>query len=258
MLRQLSATFALAACLALPAAATVKVAVPTLSGHFNENMEGRSAAALRAIYELCDERVEFVQFRWGQHWLAFEDNKDFDAVALVWDDAGVTGYPSDDFIHSRNGVAFRADAGFDIKTLQDLKGLRVLGFGGATSMFPKLGEVLPTLASYWEAPPGFATTQALVAGDADAFVTDGLIFAIDYMERVQKTGGTYGDDHWPRMRSTALFDENGDKMHFRSKKKRDLFNACLARAQEIGAIAKATELFVTPYRDIVGDQVPDH
>jgi ABC-type amino acid transport substrate-binding protein len=258
MLRHLSATFALAACLSLPAAATIKIAVPTLSGHFDEEMQGRSAAALHAIYEECGERVQFVQFRWGQHWLAYEDDESFDAVALVWDDAGVPGYPSNAYIHSRNGVAFRADAGFDIQTLQDLKGLRVLGFGGATNMFPALEKILPLLGSYWEAPPGFATTQALVAGDADAFVTDGLIFAIDYMERVKQTGGAYGDSHWPRMKFTALFEENGDKMHFRSMKKRNEFNTCLARARNSGAITKATEAFVIRYRDIVGDQVPDH
>lgn len=258
MLQKLCACLLVVTGLALPSGAAVKIAVPTLSGHFNENMQGRSAAALRAIYKECDEQVQFVQFRWGQHWLEFENNEDLDAVALVWDDAGVSGFPSDAYIHSRNGVAYRADAGFSIKTIDDLKGLRVMGFGGATNMFPTLRQALPSFGSYWEAPPGFATTQALVAGDADAFITDGLIFAIDYMERAEKTGGSYGDEHWPRMAFTALFEENGDRMHFRKEKKRDEFNRCLAHALESGAIAKATEAFITPYRDIVGDQVPDH
>ena len=123
-------------------------------------------------------------------------------------------------------------------------------------MFPSLAKAVPTLGSYWEAPPGFATTKALVKGDADAFVTDGLIFAIDYMARIKATGGTYGDEVWPEMKFTALFPENGDKMHFRDKDARDEFNACLARAQKSGAIMKATKPYVDPYREIVGDQVP--
>ncbi|WP_262690142.1 hypothetical protein [Kordiimonas aestuarii] len=123
-------------------------------------------------------------------------------------------------------------------------------------MFPSLAEAIPTLGSYWEAPSGFATTQALVNGDADAFITDGLIFAIDYMGRVDKTGATYGDDAWPRMKFTALFPTNGDKMHFRDEDERDEFNACLDRAQASGAIAKATKPYVDPYREIVDDQVP--
>ncbi len=61
----------------------MKIAVPVLSGHFDENIDGRSAAALRAIYSECGNSVEFIPYRWGQHWLAFEDDKSIDAVALV-------------------------------------------------------------------------------------------------------------------------------------------------------------------------------
>lgn len=258
MIKRISVALLLSSALSVQVFATVTIAVPTLSGHFNEQVDGRGAAAIRAVYAECGETVKFEQFRWGQHWLEFEDNKRFDAVALVWDDAGVSGFPSDSYIHSRNGVAYRADLGFDIKSIDDLEGLRILGFGGATTMFPSLAEIMPKLGSYWEAPAGFATTQALVNGDADAFITDGLIFAIDYMERTEKTGGEYGDEHWPRMKFTALFDANGDRMNFRDEKKRDEFNACLARAQQNGSIAKATEPYVTPYKDIVDGQVPDY
>lgn len=234
----------------------VRIAVPVLSGHFNEQGDGRSKAALDAIFKECGDKATFISYRWGQHWQMFEDNSDIDAVAIVWDDAGVSGFPSDDFIHQKNGVAFRADKNFEIKTPEDLAGLRVLGFGGATRMFPSLAVALPTVKSYWEAPPGFGTTLALVNDDVDVFITDGLIFAIDYMERAEKTGDTYGSKLWPRMSFVGLFPENGDKMHFRRKGDRDAFNACLKTAQDKGAIASATAPYVEPYRAIVGDQVP--
>lgn len=235
----------------------LKVAVPILSGHFDESLKGRSAAALDAIFDICGIKAEFVGHKWGQHWLAYDEDKSFDAVAIAWEDAGVSGYFSADFIHQKNGVAYLASRGFEIKTTADLKGLRVMGFGGATRMFPELASVLPDLASYWEAPSGFATTQALVNGDVDAFVTDGLIFAIDYMIRIQDTGATYGDSNWPAMKFSGLFRENGDKVAFRTSERRDQFNSCLATAQESGAIASATKPYVDPYRNIVGDQIPE-
>ena len=234
----------------------IKIAVPTLSGHFDETADGRSAAALRTVFAECGLKARFVSHRWGQHWQAFEKDKSFDAVAIVWDTAGVSGFASNDFIHQKNGIVFMTDRGFDIKTAADLKGLKILGFGGATQMFPELAEILPELENYWEAPPGFAATQALVNGSADAFITDGLIFAIDYMGRIKKTGATYGDSLWPKMTFVGLFDENGDKMHFRRENDRDQFNGCLAAAQASGAIAAATKPYVTPFSDIVGNQVP--
>ncbi|TNE63978.1 MAG: transporter substrate-binding domain-containing protein [Alphaproteobacteria bacterium] len=239
-------------------AADVKVAVPVLSGHFDATGDGRSAAALRATFRQCKLKPQFVPTRWGQHWQAYEQDKSFDAVAVVWDSASLHGFTSDAFIHQQNGVAMLADSKFKVRTISDLKGMKVLGFGGATEMFPSLATVLPDLKSYWEAPSGFSTTQALVNGDVDAFITDGLIFAIDYMVRVKTTGATYGDTNWPKVKFVGLFPANGDYVTFRSKDLRDRFNTCLAAAQESGAISMATHDYVLPYKDIVGDQIPPY
>ncbi|NVJ96691.1 MAG: ABC transporter substrate-binding protein [Alphaproteobacteria bacterium] len=238
------------------AMAQVKIAVPVLSGHFDQNAYGRSAGALEAIYARCNLRPNFVTHRWGQHWQAFEDDASFDAVAIVWDSAEVSGFASDDFIRQRNGVAFLASKKLQIKTVADLKGLRVLGFGGATELFPDLAEVLPTLGRYWEAPPGFASRLALVNNDVDVFITDGLIFAIDYIDQVNLNGAHYGDENWPAMKFVGLFPEIGDKMHFRREADRDTFNRCLHEARASGSIAEATKKYVDPYRMIVGDSVP--
>ncbi|SDE19564.1 hypothetical protein [Kordiimonas lacus] len=240
------------------ARADMKIAVPILSGHFNQQADGRSAGALKAIFDACDTSFTLVSSRWGQHWQDFETDKSFDAVAIVWDSAGVSGFPGDDFIHSRNGVAFLASKGLKIETLADLKGLRVLGFGGAIELFPNLAEALPAFDSYWEAPAGFASRLALVNDDVDVFITDGLIFAIDYMDQVALNGAEYGDANWPRMKFVALFQELGDKLHFRRKADRDRFNGCLKQARETGAIAEATKPYVEPYKEIVGDSVPDY
>lgn len=238
--------------------ADVKIVAPVLSGHFDTKGYGRSEGVLRAIYEHCDTDVEFVTKRWGQHWQAFEADKAFDAVAVVWDSAGVSGFPSDDYIHSRNGVAFLARNGFEINRVEDLAGLRVLGFGGATNLFPSLAKVLPTLGSYWEAPPGFASRSALVNGDVDVFITDGLIFAIDYMDQVALNGASYGDEHWPEMKFVGLFPELGDKLHFRKDADRDLFNRCLKEARVAGKVKAAMQPYIEPYRMIVGDSVPEN
>lgn len=240
------------------ARAEMKILVPVLSGHFDQRADGRSAGALKAIFGACDVSYSLTSRRWGQHWQDFEADSSFDAVAIVWDSAGVSGFPSNDFIHSRNGVAFLASKDLKIETLEDLAGLRVLGFGGATDLFPSLQDVLPTLGRYWEAPAGFASRLALVNDDVDVFITDGLIFAIDYMDQVAMNGATYGDVDWPRMKFVALFPELGDKLHFRRGADRDQFNSCLKQAQENGAIAKATKPYIDPYRDIVGDSVPEY
>jgi len=238
------------------AAKTLRISAPILSGHFDKNGRGRSAAALEAIFHTCGITPEFVLHPWGQHWLAYEQNDDFDAVAIVGESAGIRGFPSAPFIHQTNGVAYLASANLKIETVNDLKGLRVLGFGGATQMFPSLAKVLPDLKSYWEAPSGFSTTQALINKDVDVFITDGLIFAIDYKLRAKATGGTYGDNHWPKVKFAGLFPENGDIVTFRHKEDRDNFNRCREEAVKSGAIAKATKAFIDPYRDILGNQIP--
>jgi len=234
----------------------VKIAVPILSGLFDKTGDGRARAALDAIFNTCEMQPTYEVQRWGQHWQRFEEDKSYDAVAVVWDTAGVSGFPSVDFIRQQNGIVYLADKNLEIKSPTDLAGLNVMGFGGATDMFPGLAEALPTVKRYWEAPQGFAATQALVNGDADVFITDGLIFAIDYMWRIDQTGAAYGDEHWPEMTFSGIFPMNGDRMHFRSKALRDRFNACIAEARENGAIAAATKPYVDPYRHIVSDQIP--
>ncbi|MCJ9430125.1 hypothetical protein [Kordiimonas marina] len=241
----------------LPVAAkTLRISAPILSGHFDKNGVGRSAAALEAIFHICGIRPEFELKPWGQHWLAYERDPDLDAVAIVWESAGINGFPSAPFIHQKNGVAFLAAANLKIRSVSDLKGLRVLGFGGATQMFPSLAAVLPDLKSYWEAPSGFSTTQALINKDVDVFITDGLIFAIDYKLRAKATGGTYGDSNWPKVKFVGLFPENADTITFRHKEDRDNFNRCHDEAVKSGALAKATKPYIDPYRDILGDQIP--
>jgi ABC-type amino acid transport substrate-binding protein len=244
--------------LSMAQAADFKVSVPVLSGLFDTRGEGRGAAALTAVFKACGNSPRFVKQRWGQHWQAFEDDSSYDAVAIVWDGAGVSGFPSDTFIHQRNGVVFRSDKDLDIQTLDDLAGLRVLGFGGATELFADLARVIPTMQSYWEAAPGFDSRRILVRGDADVFITDGLIFAIDYMDQVKKNGATYGDTDWPAMTFVSLFPKLGDKLHFRRADDRDAFNRCLKTAQQDGTIARVTKPFVDPYRMIVGDEVPEY
>jgi len=234
----------------------IKVAVPILSGHFNAEGAGRSRAALDAIFHECGMTPDYVLSRWGQHWLAYEEDESFDAVAIVWDEADLTGHRTEPFIHQASGVAFRGDRNLKIEKIEDLAGLKVLGFGGATRIFPQLNRVLPTMKSYWEAPSGFATTQALVNGDVDVFLTDGLIFAIDYIERAQKTGAVYGDDHWPPMSFVRLFPEIGDRVMFRDAAKATRFNGCILRARDKGTIARDTAPFIEPYKAIVGDQIP--
>ena len=248
--------FGLAFWPALAEARDIKVAAPILSGHFDSDGKGRSRAALDAIFNECGMTPDYVLHRWGQHWLAYEDDESFDAVAIVWDSADLTGHRTEAFIHQANGVAFRADRQLRIRTTEDLAGLRVLGFGGATRMFPSLARVMPTMKSYWEAPSGFATTQALVNGDVDVFLTDGLIFAIDYMDRTRFTGARYGDTHWPAMSFVRLFPTIGDRMMFRDQAKATRFNGCIIAAREKGTIALATAPYVRPYKDIVGDQIP--
>ncbi|WCL54123.1 hypothetical protein [Gimibacter soli] len=234
----------------------LKVAVPILSGHFDSEGQGRSRAAIDAIFKECGMTADYVLHRWGQHWVAYDDDESFDAVAIVWDNVELDGHRTEAFIHQANGVAFRADRHLKIDTVEDLAGLKVLGFGGATRLFPSLARVMPTMQSYWEAPSGFATTQALVNGDVDVFLTDGLIFAIDYMDRTRFTGARYGDTHWPAMSFVRLFPTIGDRMMFRDQAKATRFNGCIIAAREKGAIALATAPFVAPYKDIVGDQIP--
>ncbi|WND02829.1 hypothetical protein QGN29_00440 [Temperatibacter marinus] len=224
----------------------IRIAVPIMGDHFEEDKKGRSDLILEAIFKACSLSYSTTQFSWPQHWQEYENSDDYDAAAIVWDNAGLAGFTTQPYIHSQNGVISLTSKDMDIATFDDLKNKRVMAFTGASNMFPRLAMNYAHFKKYLEITTSNMAYKSLVMNDADVYVTDPLIFIKEYSKQINRSKGTYGSETWPEMRFHNILPVYGDVMIFKKKAMRDKFNECYTLARETKVLEHAHDLMNKP------------
>ena len=183
-----------------------------------------------------------------RHWRSFE-NGTGDAVGTVPIGMDLGGTPTAPYISYRNGVTMLDATGITPTSLEDLSGLDVIAFAGATDILPGLLEARAGFSSYREVGDQLSHSRLLFARRVDAILGDGMITA-EYNRRLANGPITTVDAGQPTTFS-PIFEPTRFAMVFRDADRAAAFDACLDRSQD--AIAAVNATYVERYRDVIGE-----
>ncbi len=228
----------------------LEVRTAEIPPHMDLNGAGREADILNTVADACGWTMTFVVEPFTRHWWSFEAGEG-DAAAIVPIGTDLGGTPTDAYVSYRNGVTILDATGRTPTNLNDLAGLDVVAFAGATGVLPGLLEARAGFASYREVGDQFSHSRLLFGRRVQAILGDGMIIA-EYNKRLANAPVAIVDTDQP-VSFYPLFEPTPFAMVFRDPEMAMAFNDCLARsADRIDAINAG---YVARYRDLIGDVV---
>ncbi len=237
--------------IAAPAfAGTVTILAADLPPMVYADGTGREAEIVSAVMGHCGHDVEFVVQPFTRHWASFEAGKG-DAVMTVPVGMPMEGTQGAPYIAYQNGVSFLAGAGNDYGTLNDLAGLSIAAFQGASNILPGLAEASPNFGSYREMTDQETQSKLLFGGRVDGILGDGMLFAA-YTASLRDAGSSAGIDASQPLEFRAIFDPSDYAMNFRNANMAADFDRCFAELEANGTIASINTKWVDKYRDTLG------
>ncbi|EQC47349.1 ABC transporter substrate-binding protein [Bacteriovorax sp. Seq25_V] len=233
----------------------IKVLAPDIAGTFNNFSNksdfnksqsthdlGREGRIVHEIFGCMGKKLVFIVAPYGRHVKWFEEDTNFDAVATVSPDTQSKYFSSAPHIKYTNGVSTLYSLKKDIHTLDDLKGLRVISFVGASSMLPKLKEAIPTFKSYVEKSSQELHSKMLLKSRVDAVISDGIIFA-SHTKKLQQDNPKE-QAYFSPVKFSPIFDSTNFHMVFKDKNNQQLFNSCLLKLTNNGRLDKINTAFL--------------
>ena len=226
----------------------LEVRMAEIPPHMDVGGEGREADIIRAISKACGWTVMFDVEPFTRHWRSFESG-DGDAVGTVPIGMTLGGIQTDSYVTYRNGVTMLDATGITPTSLEDLAGLDVVAFAGATDVLPGLLEARAGFSSYREVGDQLSHSRLLFAGRVDAILGDGMITA-EYNRRLAN-GPILAVDASQPTTFSPIFEPTRFAMVFRDPDRAMAFDACLDQSRE--AIAAINAAYVERYRDAIGE-----
>ncbi len=243
---------------------TISIVTSLLPPYMDEQGQGREAEIIKAalfkayrndageessIENMQSVTVNFNVQPFTRHWMSFLSDPRYDAVTTVPRDLELDPepelrskfYKSDVYVEFQNGIGYRMKAlstRFDDFSIDDLAGLRVVAFAGASRIISQLGTNRDKFPLYLEEPDQKIHSKLLSEGLVDAVVADGAIF-FEYNRRLMHSA------KMPDAAFSAVFCPTPYVMVFRSAKLRDDFNKGLKIISENGTL-RAIQTKYTP------------
>lgn len=186
---------------------------------------GREARILRQVFKCMGKEIKFTAAPFGRHLIWFEKSKQFDAVATVHPLANIKAHKSLSHIYYRNGVTSLVTTK-PIQRLEDLHGLRVISFVGATKFLKELGSHIQKFKSYQEIADQEIHSKMLYNERVDAVISDGIIFASHTKDLRRKF--PKNENYKKQVSFNQLFEDLNFFLYFKEKSIRDSFNKCLS------------------------------
>ncbi|MGX1097788.1 hypothetical protein [Amorphus sp. MBR-141] len=208
------------------AAPTIRVVAGLIPPYMNAEGEGRESVAIRSTLgaQAAAGDVEFFVLPFSRHWTSFLNDDRFDAVATVPDGMSLEGFHSRPYITYQNGIGYRCADHPGTFAADDLDGLHIVAFSGASAVLEAIRQRMPAFESYIEIANQRVHSQMLIDGRADAIVADESIFAY-YNDEIRAGLAPDAREAVPELCFAAIFPQTDYHMVFRSEALRDLFDS---------------------------------
>jgi hypothetical protein len=207
-------------------AQTVRVVAGLIPPYMDAQGEGRESVAIRTALDGRSSAgpVQFFVLPFSRHWTSFLNDSRFDAVATVPDGMRIEGFHSRNYITYQNGIGYRCADHPGLFALDDLVGLNVVAFSGASTVLDTLRQRIPAFDSYIEIADQRVHSQMLIDRRTDAIVADASIFAF-YNDEIRGGMSPEAQRAFPELCFAATFPRTDYHMVFRSEALRDLFDS---------------------------------
>lgn len=257
----LAAMLSVTGILTTPAQAKdLRMIAPNIPPHFDTDGNGRIGDVVRAVLARCGHDVRFTVVPFGRHWKDYVDNESFDGLATAEADQKFPGHTTKPFMNLQDGATVVAGRGLEgIMSADQLRGLRVVAFPNADRILG-IEAVVPTFASFDMRPDRFDQIRPLFAGRVDAVLADGLITAnfIQAIRERHEIGQEPDIDPTLAVVFRKIFAPGPQRLYFRDGIVARDFDRCAQDMTDDGTIDRLAKPYVDRYRDILGDQYPNH
>lgn len=261
VLLRIAAILALACCMPLAARAKdLRMIAPNIPPHFNSDGRGRIGDVVRAVLARCGHDVRFTMVPFGRHWQDYVDDESIDGLATAEADQQFPGYTTKPFMRLQDGATVIAGRGLGaIMAADQLRGLRVVAFPDADKILG-IETVVPSFGSFDMRTDRFDQIRPLFAGRVDAVLADGLITAhfIGILRERGKAGQEPDVDPARAVVFRKIFAPGPQRLYFRDQTVARDFDRCAQDMAADGTIDRLARPYVDRYRDILGDQYPNH
>ncbi len=245
-----TATFT-AAALSLTAAPafadTIQILAADLPPMVYSDGSGREAEIVTEVMAHCGHEVEYVVQPFTRHWASFEGGAG-DAVMTVPLGMPMAGAQSAPYISYQNGVSYLTSSGSDFAALDDLAGLSIAAFEGASGILPGLADAQGSFGSYREMADQKTQSKLLFGGRVDGILGDGMLFAA-YAASLRDAGSASGVDANQELEFRAIFEPSNYAMNFRDPDMSVAFDRCFSELEANGTIAAINTKWIDKYRD---------
>jgi ABC-type amino acid transport substrate-binding protein len=199
---------------------------------------GREAEIVTRVKEHCGHEVNYVVQPFTRHWATYEGGTG-DAVMTVPVGMPMDGAQSAPYIAYQNGVSYLASSGNNFIALDDLAGLSIAAFEGASGILPGLSDAQGSFGSYREMADQETQSKLLFGGRVDGILGDG--------------GSSAGVDASQPLEFRAIFEPSNYAMNFRDPDMSVAFDRCFTELEADGTIAAINTKWIDKYRDSLAD-----
>lgn len=224
----------------------IRIVTGLVPPYMDERGQGREAEIIVAALSEAfgPEQIEFYVQPFTRHWSSFLSDDRYDAVTTVPSGLKISGYVSEVYIRYQNGIGYRRSAfpdGFRDFSYEDLRGRRVVAFGGASQILDGLGANTRAFGFYAEEKDQRIHSQLLIQGVVDAVIADGAIL-LEYNRRLDADGVLDDIVFVPISCATPY------RMVFRKADHKAVFDAGIRRLEASGALKEIERRFIDDNR----------
>ncbi|SMP12956.1 substrate-binding periplasmic protein [Shimia sagamensis] len=230
---------------------TVTILAADLPPMVYSDGSGREAEIVTQVMQHCGHDVNYVVQPFTRHWATYEGGTG-DAVMTVPLGMPMDGAQSAPYIAYQNGVSYLASIGSDFGALDDLAGLSIAAFEGASGILPGLSDAQGSFGSYREMADQETQSKLLFGGRVDGILGDGMLFAA-YAASLRDAGSSAGVDASQQLEFRAIFEPSNYAMNFRDPDMSVAFDRCFSELEANGTIAAINTKWIDKYRDTLAD-----
>lgn len=208
-----------------------------------ENDTGIVVDIVRTALASKGYRIKPIYVPIGRGYKMFSE-KLADGTTIIQENSGLQVYYSDDFMQYQNRAFALKSKGFNVRSIDDLKGKSIISFQSANkSLGKEFQQVVTRNPKYKEMAQQEAQVQVLLLGRTDITVMDENIFKY-YRQKLIDDGKV---DKNQEYKAFKIFPPTPFKAAFNDSKIRDAFNHELAAMRKDGRYAAIYRKYNVPY-----------